>query len=207
MATPEDWVAKGDLDLKVAKMLLASDMPRVEAIVGFHAQQACEKYLKAALVAEGTTFPKVHDIARLRELVRSVAISEHLRPITRFAGLDRYPKAQAGENDEETLRAEVLEALQYAGMTRAVVTAVLDLRVDAVWERAEMADERTVAVNESIGKVREACDEIEAAWGKLKTRGVSDDGWERIETARNRLESAERRLRTLLETRPGSAAE
>jgi hypothetical protein len=36
---------------------------------------------------------------------------------------------------------------------------------------------------------------------------MSDERWERIEAARNRLESSERRLRTLLETRPGSAVE
>jgi hypothetical protein len=70
-----------------------------------------------------------------------------------------------------------------------------------------MAEERTTAVTEAIAKVREACDDIEAAWGKVKRGKVSDQGWEDIETARNRLESAERRLRTLLETRPGTAVE
>jgi hypothetical protein len=69
-----------------------------------------------------------------------------------------------------------------------------------------MADERTEAVTEAIAKVRLACDDIEEAWGK-GPREMSDERWERIEAARNRLESSERRLRTLLETRPGSAVE
>jgi hypothetical protein len=67
-----------------------------------------------------------------------------------------------------------------------------------------MADERTEAVTEALAKVRAACDEIEAAWDKVTGRAISDEAWERIEGARNRLETAERRLRTLLETRPGS---
>jgi uncharacterized protein (UPF0305 family) len=72
---------------------------------------------------------------------------------------------------------------------------------------AQMADERTEAVTEAIAKLRQACDDIEEAWGKRKGQEMSDERWERIEAARNRLESSERRLRTLLETRPGSAVE
>jgi hypothetical protein len=70
-----------------------------------------------------------------------------------------------------------------------------------------MGDERTEAVTEAIAKVRLACDDIEEAWGTGKGRAMSDERWERVEAARNRLESSERRLRTLLETRPGSAVE
>jgi hypothetical protein len=74
-------------------------------------------------------------------------------------------------------------------------------------EHEPMADQRTEAVTEAIANVRMACDDIEEAWGKGKGREMSDERWERIEAARNRLESSERRLRTLLETRPGSAVE
>ena len=70
-----------------------------------------------------------------------------------------------------------------------------------------MADERTEAVTEAIAKVRLACDDIEEAWGKGNGREMNDERWERLEAARNRLESSERRLRTLLETRPGAAVE
>jgi hypothetical protein len=71
-------------------------------------------------------------------------------------------------------------------------------------EQEPMADRRTEAVTEAIANVRLACDDIEEAWAK--GRDISDERWERIEAARNRLESSERRLRTLLETRPDSAA-
>ncbi len=70
-----------------------------------------------------------------------------------------------------------------------------------------MADERSEAVKEAIAKVRQACDDIEEAWGTAKKPSISDERWERIESARNRLETAERRVRALLETRPGSAIE
>jgi len=68
-----------------------------------------------------------------------------------------------------------------------------------------MSDERIAAVEDALAKVRQACDDIETAWGKAKAGKVSDQAWDDIEAARNRLESAERRGRTLLETRPGTA--
>jgi HEPN domain-containing protein len=39
-----------------------------DAVIGFHAQQAVEKSLKAALAARGVDFPYTHDVAGLMEL-------------------------------------------------------------------------------------------------------------------------------------------
>jgi HEPN domain-containing protein len=48
-------------DLKAARKL--SPDPEIdEGIIGFHAQQAVEKALKATLTLEGVDFPKTHDI-------------------------------------------------------------------------------------------------------------------------------------------------
>jgi HEPN domain-containing protein len=53
-----------DDDLAAARALL--DVPAVsDAIVGFHAQQAAEKALKAALAAADQDFPYTHNIALL----------------------------------------------------------------------------------------------------------------------------------------------
>ena len=58
------WLQKARDDLKVAVRLLdAGDMPL--GIVCFHCQQAVEKALKAAMVAQGGVPPKTHDLLAL----------------------------------------------------------------------------------------------------------------------------------------------
>ncbi|MCX6550713.1 MAG: HEPN domain-containing protein, partial [Acidobacteria bacterium] len=65
------WVARADEDLSVARHLLAEKLPYHGAI-GFHAQQAAEKFLKAYLVAHQVEFPKTHDLGRLLDLIAPV---------------------------------------------------------------------------------------------------------------------------------------
>jgi HEPN domain-containing protein len=64
------WMAKAAGDLKVARHLLVGDAD-MSFGAAFHAQQAAEKALKAALVWHQVDFPKTHDMSRLVELVRS----------------------------------------------------------------------------------------------------------------------------------------
>lgn len=54
-------------DEAAAKAMLETDAVS-DAIVCFHAQQAVEKALKAALAARGVDFPFTHDLAGLIEL-------------------------------------------------------------------------------------------------------------------------------------------
>lgn len=77
-----------------------------DAIVGFHAQQAVEKALKAFLVWHQLEFPKTHDLSLLLELCASVdaglaeslADAEELTPY----GVDyRYPGEQAPVTRED----------------------------------------------------------------------------------------------------------
>ena len=76
-----------------------------DAIVGFHAQQAVEKSLKAVLASSGIEFPYTHDLDGLAELCRRGGIDvpakladvDHLSPYgvqlrygaSRPSGLDR----------------------------------------------------------------------------------------------------------------------
>jgi hypothetical protein len=62
------WVARADEDLSVARHLLAEKLPYHGAI-GFHAQQAAEKLLKAYLVAHQVEFPETHGLGRLLDLI------------------------------------------------------------------------------------------------------------------------------------------
>ena len=66
-AMVQEWLKKADEDLAVAEYLVSSDRPYFGA-VGFHAQQAAEKYLKAFLVCHQVEFPKTHDLDDLLDL-------------------------------------------------------------------------------------------------------------------------------------------
>jgi len=89
------WVARADEDLSVARHLLAEKLPYHGAI-GFHAQQAAEKFLKAYLVAHQVEFPKTHDLGRLLDLIAPVdgALATALAAAVQLTdyGVDlRYP--------------------------------------------------------------------------------------------------------------------
>jgi HEPN domain-containing protein len=51
---------------------LAADVDIADAIVGFHAQQAAEKALKAVLAASGDDFPWTHDLRHLVDRVTAL---------------------------------------------------------------------------------------------------------------------------------------
>jgi HEPN domain-containing protein len=57
-----------------------------DAVVGFHAQQAVEKALKAVLVLNEVSYRFTHDVAYLIELCETsgVEIPEHLRDVDRL---------------------------------------------------------------------------------------------------------------------------
>ena len=89
------WLARADEDLSVARHLLAEKLPYHGAI-GFHAQQAAEKFLKAYLVAYQVEFPKTHDLGRLLDLIAPVdgALATALSATVQLTdyGVDvRYP--------------------------------------------------------------------------------------------------------------------
>jgi len=62
-ALPGEWFAHGDLDIRTAEILIAQDGPL--SIVGFHLQQAIEKYLKGFLLSAGHPLRRVHDLEAL----------------------------------------------------------------------------------------------------------------------------------------------
>jgi len=64
------WLVKGDHDLGTAKITFLH-IPEFSDTVGFHCQQAFEKYLKAYLIALSVSFKYTHDLVYLLELVIS----------------------------------------------------------------------------------------------------------------------------------------
>ena len=91
----DKWMRRADEDLAVAEQLLSDKVPYFGSI-GFHAQQAAEKFLKAFLVWHQVEFPKTHDLGKLIQLaaVRDTRVSEALHGILVLNdyGVDtRYP--------------------------------------------------------------------------------------------------------------------
>lgn len=90
---PRAWLALAREDLALAN----ADIPGVSfRPLCYHAQQAAEKAVKAVLLARSISFPYVHDIGRLLDLLRSAG--ETIPPevadadlLTDYATTTRYP--------------------------------------------------------------------------------------------------------------------
>ncbi len=85
---------------------LASDPDASDEVVGFHAQQAVEKLLKAVLTDSGVEYPPTHNLAQLASLLEggSLPILEavsRLKMLTPYAFVLRYDDVELG--DEEGL--------------------------------------------------------------------------------------------------------
>ena len=76
MPTPEEleaadlFLGKGASDLAAAR-LLAGDADQDDNVVGFHAQQAVEKALKAVVAVRSLEIPRSHDLGLLIRLLDS----------------------------------------------------------------------------------------------------------------------------------------
>lgn len=87
--------ARGD-EAALERIAGAPDVP--DEVIGFHAQQAVEKLLKAVLAHHGIDYPRTHDIAFLLRLTRENRIPEPpderaLRALTPWAAEFRYEDA------------------------------------------------------------------------------------------------------------------
>ncbi|MEW6754819.1 MAG: UPF0158 family protein [Candidatus Latescibacterota bacterium] len=96
---------------------LLEDPDSPTAPFGFHAQQAAEKLLKAALVCSGITYPRTHRLAELTDLllqagVTAVEAYDGLRVLTPFAVELRYDVLPDEEGDTPLARDEVRALLR-----------------------------------------------------------------------------------------------
>ena len=91
----QEWLARAEHDLRVARYLLTMPDPPPESI-GFHAQQCAEKALKGYLTSHQIPFERRHDLSYLIDLCASLdsafeqfrAESDELTP---YAVEFRYP--------------------------------------------------------------------------------------------------------------------
>jgi HEPN domain-containing protein len=90
----------------------AGNQEIADSIIGFHTQQAVEKWLKAVTAANGTRHSTIHDIDRLIEIVEASGVEvsldrDRLAVLTQYAVPMRYDELL----DSESLEREVLVAL------------------------------------------------------------------------------------------------
>ena len=105
MATSLDFarelIAAGDRDLVILRKN-APDPEIATEVLGFHCQQAVEKYIKAVLATRGVEFRKIHDIKTLVDLAADAAIEvpsgEELEALTPFAVEFRYHTLPRGSS-------------------------------------------------------------------------------------------------------------
>ena len=96
-------LARKAADDGTAMQLLASNQEISDEIIGFHAQQAVEKWLKAVLGSRGVEFEYTHDLHRLIaevtaavgefpfDIPQVVALTEHAVPLRYDEILDTEP--------------------------------------------------------------------------------------------------------------------
>jgi HEPN domain-containing protein len=122
------WVRLAEGDLAMARLGLESDAFDVYELVGFHAQQAVEKLIKAFLARSAVDFQDQHDIDYLQGLVRKVdaELASKIDPaaaLNRYAVGTRYPgryapvardQAEAAVRIAEQVRADILPRLSDA---------------------------------------------------------------------------------------------
>lgn len=114
----QEWIELGDQDLNSAIFLM--DMrPMPLEVIGFHCQQALEKYLKAYLVQNDNEPEKTHDLMYLLQQCIMYdssfnGISVHCAKLAEYSVKTRYP--YPGKIDETSVRKGVelsVEALAF----------------------------------------------------------------------------------------------
>lgn len=98
---------------------LSSDEGIDDAIVGFHAQQAVEKSVKAVLAAHSVDFPFVHDIGRLVRLLDTAGVDRPSRAdeaieLSPWAAEPRYGEVFVESVDRSQLTSIVEAVLEWA---------------------------------------------------------------------------------------------
>ena len=89
--------------------------PRVgDGVIGFHAQQAVEKWLKAVMASRGEKYDRTHDIDRLVEAVTTIGVEipldvDRLIALTEFAVPLRYEELLDAEPLDRDLTVAIVE--------------------------------------------------------------------------------------------------
>jgi HEPN domain-containing protein len=127
MADPEwvrRWIDKGDDDLDVARLALGSGGIK-PWVICFHAQQATEKWLKAAIAATDAEPPYSHNLVMLAGWLPAglvlPASAEALGTLTTYATTARYVPSDVPDEPDPTID-DAKVALETAEAVRLAVS-------------------------------------------------------------------------------------
>lgn len=125
MSLLDEWVDKAEADYQSAVVLHRRRKAPLPDVVCYHCQQCVEKYLKAYLIAQGNTPPRIHDLEDLLNLcaLHDATLIVRLplvQILTPYAVLIRYPGMTATV-------AEAKEAVKAMRLLRTVVRRKLAL--------------------------------------------------------------------------------
>jgi len=98
---------------------LVDDEDAPDSVYGFHAQQATEKLLKAALARAGVEYPFTHRLVELIDLsadsgIELPSVFEDLRDLTPFAVEFRYGAIPPDGHEDALDKSAVLDAVRKA---------------------------------------------------------------------------------------------
>ena len=121
----QEWLRKAGEDFDVAEYLVSRKTPYLST-VGFHAQQAAEKFLKALLTHHQIDFPKTHDLDAILDLLETVnaPLTDSLREVTSlsiYGVATRYPG-----NLWEMTSQDTTTAMELAAKVREAVLGALN---------------------------------------------------------------------------------
>jgi len=119
------WVLKAEEDYGAVQVLRVQK-PRFHDSVCFHCQQCAEKYLKALLQEIGRSIPKIHDCAKLLDLLPEYATEfrgfrRGLKTLSHYAVASRYP-------EEDATGRQATSAIQWCDKVRTSGRAILGLK-------------------------------------------------------------------------------
>ena len=125
----KQWLIKGDHDLGTAKITYLH-IPEYLDTVTFHCQQAVEKYLKAYLVFQSTTFRFSHDLVYLLDLINQndSDFEEYYDTVSELQGYAveiRYPNETIHLSNEK-----VIKAISIAKIVRELVVLKMNITID-----------------------------------------------------------------------------
>ena len=112
------FLAVADRDIKTLHLLIAASESD-DQVIGFHAQQAIEKCLKAALSANQLAFRKTHDLVELLDLLRDKGRAlppnaESLDTLNPFAVTLRYDLFEVESVDRDWIAKAVAAVRAWA---------------------------------------------------------------------------------------------
>lgn len=118
------WLEIANRDLKAVRNNVLGPDPTTE-VAAYHCQQAAEKIVKAALIAEGIDPPRWHNIDDLVDLLPSGhRLVDSLRPLGQFTPYGiafRYPALDPDVLPNPPAKEEVL---QWLGVLETVIATV-----------------------------------------------------------------------------------